>query len=266
MLNQTRTLLIDGDIFVYRISAANEKPIDWGNDFWTLHSDLSECRNSLDSMIAEYKEKLEADDIILAFSPARNFRYRVYPSYKSNRKGKRKPVCYVPLKQYALDNYKSFQRPDIEGDDVMGILATSPLIVKGEKVVVSLDKDLKTIPGLICDMRDPITIKEVSEADANYQHMYQTLIGDTSDGYPGCPGIGPKSAEKLLAVTDKTYETMWPVVVKAYEKVGLNEEVALVQAQIARICRRGDYDFLKKEVILWQPPKEQIAYADTSSM
>lgn len=252
-----RTLLIDGDILAYRVTAAAETPIDWGNDLWTLHADLSDCRDNLDRQIAMYLEELKADDIILAFSPPKNFRYRIYPQYKSHRQGKRKPVTYVPLKEYAHERYKTFERPDLEGDDVLGILATSPVIVKGEKVIVSLDKDLKTIPGLICDMREPITIQEITEEEADYNHMYQTLVGDTADGYPGCPGIGPVSATKLLADVPKTYDAMWPVVVKAYEKKGLSEEVALVQAQIARICRRDDYDFKRKEVILWNPPQKK---------
>lgn len=247
-----RTLLLDGDILAYRVTAAAETPIDWGNDLWTLHADLSDCRDNLDRQIAMYLEELKADDIILAFSPPKNFRYRIYPQYKSHRQGKRKPVTYVPLKEYAHERYKTFERPDLEGDDVLGILATSPVIVKGEKVIVSLDKDLKTIPGLICDMREPITIQEITEEEADYNHMYQTLVGDTADGYPGCPGIGPVSATKLLADVPRTYADMWPVVVKAYEKKGLSEEVALVQAQIARICRRDDYDFKKKEVIPWK--------------
>lgn len=252
-----RTLLIDGDILVYRISAASETPIDWGGDFWTLHSDFAQCREYLDGQIENYLEVLKADSVVLAFSPKRNFRYRVYPQYKANRQGKRKPITYVPLKQYAFDKYETFQRPDIEGDDILGILATSPVIIKGEKVIVSLDKDLKTIPGLICDMREPYEIREVSQEAADYMHMYQALCGDTADGYPGCPGIGPKSAEKLLSTVPHTYQAMWPVVLKAYKDKGLSEEVALVQAQIARICRRDDYDFKKKEVIIWQPPKEK---------
>lgn len=248
-----RTLLIDGDILVYRITAAAEVPIDWGNDLWTLHADMSECRDALDRQIDMYLEELKADDVILAFSPDRNFRYRVYPQYKSHRQGKRKPVTYVPLKTYAHEKYKTFERPDLEGDDVLGILATSPVIVKGEKVIVSLDKDLKTIPGLICNMREPIEVCEISEETADYNHMLQTLTGDTADGYPGCPSVGPKTAEKLLDGVPKTYANMWPVVVQAYEKKGLSEEVALVQAQIARICRRDDYDFKRKKVILWKP-------------
>lgn len=255
MTNPHRTLLIDGDILVYRIAASAEVPIDWGNDLWTLHSDFGYCRDALDAQIDMYLEELKANGVVLAFSPPKNFRYRVYPEYKANRTGKRKPIVYKPLKEYAMTRYKSFQRPDIEGDDILGILATSQKIIPGEKVIVSLDKDLKTIPSLICDMRDPITVQEISEGDADYAHMYQTLVGDTTDGYPGCPGIGPVSAEKLLSNVPHTYKAMWPIVVSAYKKKGLCEAVALVQAQVARICRRDDYDFEKKQVILWTPPK-----------
>lgn len=230
-----------------------ETPTDWGNDFWTLHCDFGRCKDSLDTQVQGYKDNLNADDIVIALSPPKNYRYRIYPQYKSNRTGKRKPMCYGAMKGYIKDNYKTFERPDIEADDVMGILSTSEKIIKGEKVIVSMDKDLKTIPGLICDMRT-YDIYEVTEAEANYRHMYQTLIGDTSDGYPGCPGVGPKTAEKLLEATDGTYETMWSVVVEQFTKKGLGEEMALTMARLARICRRDDYDFKKKEVILWEPP------------
>lgn len=161
-------------------------------------------------------------------------------------------MCYAAIKDYIKETYRTYERPDLEGDDVLGILSTSPKIIRGEKVIVSLDKDLKTIPGLICDMKD-FEISEISEAEADYMHMYQTLTGDTADGYSGCPGVGPKNAEKLLADTDGTYQTMWPVVVGQYQKKGLSEEEALIMARVARICRRDDYDFQRKEVILWNP-------------
>lgn len=251
-----RTLLFDGDILCYQITSALEIPTDWGNDMWTLHTDFGQCRDKLDQQIDEYLQKLEAGAAIIALSPARNFRYRIYPQYKSNRVGKRKPMCYKALREYIADKYDTFQRPDIEADDVLGILSTSTKIIKGEKIIISLDKDMKTIPGLICDMRT-YDINEISVNEADYRHMLQTLCGDTTDGYPGCPGIGTVKAEKLLADTDKTYETMWPVVREAYANKGLAEEYALTMARIARICRRDDYNFKKKEVILWTPPTTQ---------
>jgi DNA polymerase-1 len=131
----------------------------------------------------------------------------------------------------------------------MGIFATWSKL-KGEKVIVSIDKDMKTIPGLYS--RDGETIVEVSEDEADYWHLFQTLTGDQTDGYSGCPGIGPKKAEAILQHPDNQ-DDLWGVVVRTFVKAGLNEDEALVQARVARILRASDYDFEKKEPILWTP-------------
>ena len=114
-----KTLLIDGDIFIYRITAASETPIEWDNDLWTLHSDFNQCKEALDTQIADYKKNLNADDIVIALSPPTNFRYRIYPQYKSNRKGKRKPITYMPLKHYVTENYNTYQRPILKSDETI---------------------------------------------------------------------------------------------------------------------------------------------------
>jgi hypothetical protein len=43
---------------------------------------------------------------------------------------------------------------------------------------------------------------EITEAQADRFHMIQTLTGDVTDGYPGCPGIGPVKAEQILNVRE----------------------------------------------------------------
>jgi len=81
---------------------------------------------------------------------------------------------------------------------VMGILATKP--GNREKypslIVISQDKDMKTLPATVWNGKDLVTY---TEAEADYWHMYQTLVGDAADGYKGCPKVGPVKAEKLLA-------------------------------------------------------------------
>ena len=180
------------------------------------------------------------------------------------------------MKKWLVDEYDAKIKPGIEADDTMGILATHPRLVKGEKIIVSLDKDMKTIPGLLYRAGELI---ELSEEDADYWHMYQTIIGDSTDGYPGCPGAGPTMAEHLLKdhvkltpyehelkrgkrkgeieirYAEEPADTMWESVVSVYESKGLTEEDALVQARCARILRYQDYDFKKKEAKLWMPPK-----------
>ena len=75
--------------------------------------------------------------------------------------------------------------------------------MKGQRqaIIVSQDgvKDMKTIPTIVWDGKDLLTI---SEPWADYWHLYQTLVGDTSDGYKGCPGVGKVKAEKLLEFSD----------------------------------------------------------------
>jgi DNA polymerase-1 len=93
----------------------------------------------------------------------------------------------------------------------------------------------------------------VTEDEADYWHMFQTLTGDTVDGFKGCPGMGPVGAQKLLGEAMATEDGMWPYVVKAYEKKKLTEADALTQARLARILRWGDWDKNKKEPILWTP-------------
>ena len=84
--------------------------------------------------------------------------------------------------------------------------------------------------------------------------MFQTLTGDKTDGYAGCPSIGPKTAEKILKGAE-TLADMWTAVTDTYAKQKLSTEVALQQAQVARICRASDFNFKTKKVIPWTPPK-----------
>jgi len=83
--------------------------------------------------------------------------------------------------------------------------------------------------------------------------MTQALTGDVVDGYSGLVGCGPKTAEKILEGCTNVSE-MWDAVVKAYSKKKLSEHVALVQAQVARICRSTEFDFNTGKVIPWTPP------------
>ena len=77
----------------------------------------------------------------------------------------------------------------------------------------------------------------------------QVLTGDSTDNYPGCPGIGPKKAADIL-----NKELSWTSVVNAYLKAGLTEEDALLQARMARILQASDWNSKQQEPILWTPP------------
>lgn len=238
-----RTLLIDGDIVAYRYSSTVEQEVDWGDDVWSLWSDAKEAKQLILQYLDHLVEATAADDFVFTFSDKDNFRKAIYPDYKSNRKGKRKPTCYKGVKTWLESEYESIEMPGLEGDDVMGILATSGKYE--ETVIVSEDKDMKTIPGLLWRAAE---MEDISEEYADYYHLYQTLVGDPTDGYKGCKGVGDKRATDIL-----TKDPTWEAVVKAYEKAGQTEEEALVQARLARILRASDYNTNTKEPILWTP-------------
>ncbi len=100
-------------------------------------------------------------------------------------------------------------------------------------MIASLDKDLKTIPGVHIERGGLI---DISQYEADHAFYMQVLSGDASDGYPGCPGVGPKRAADILK-NAKTSEEMWAATLEAYEKKHLSREYALQMARCARILR-----------------------------
>ena len=264
-----RTVLIDADVLVYQASNSVQRTIEWEPGMFTVHGDLGSAKEIVDRKIGRICEQLKADKLVLALSDYDDpWRKRIMPEIKANRSAV-KPVLLHPLREYLHERYDVFQRPTLEGDDVLGILGTHPTLQPGQKITVTLDKDLKGVPGFHANLKEldkkgEDAITEISEHEADFFHLYQALAGDPSDGYPGCPGIGPKKADKILrAVMDEgtpwaDRESLltgyWEAIVATYTKAGLNGEVALLNARVARICRFRDYDYSKKRVILWSPP------------
>lgn len=244
-------IIMDADMFAFRASITVETEINWQGDLWTMHSDLADAKatfddttqNIVDKILAHYKYE-GAYEIIMCLSSASNFRKQVLPTYKLNRASKRKPLAYTALVDWIKDNYTCCQIEGLEADDCIGILATTP---GTNAVIVSGDKDMRSIPGRYYDFIHDVYY-DISEQEANYRHLWQTLVGDIADNYKGCPGIGEVSAKKLL---DK--DCSWQTVLDAFIKKGLPEYEALAQARVARILRYSDYDFKNNKPILWAP-------------
>ena len=244
-----RKLLIDGSVIVYRVASALEEATEWEFDMWTLHADFALAKQTLDNSIKHYLERLNCNEVIIALDDKDNFRTKVYPEYKSNRKKIRKPIIVKPLKEYLKKNFNCVILPALEGDDVLGILATSPENIDNA-VILSSDKDMRTVPGLHHFIHDGST-ELVDEQTANYNFMFQTLTGDMTDNFSGCPKVGAIKAERVLAKAPKTLPDMWKAVVDEYKRAELDEEYALTQARLARILRVSDWDAKQQRPILW---------------
>ena len=264
-----RLAIIDADILAYQAAVVSEQPYDWGDGMWTLHAFEEDAIKAFETSLSSLLEKVGATRYVLAFSSSDNWRKEVLPTYKSNRATVRKPLLLKFIREYAYDKHHCASVPTLEGDDVIGIHATHPSKMNATKdaVICSLDKDFKTIPGKHYNFgRDEFF--EISEHQADYWHMMQTLTGDATDGYAGCPGVGPKTAEKILkaaldegslwANPEELRAIYWKHVVKAFEKAGFSEEEALVQARVARILRHEDFNYTEGTVNLWNPPQVTV--------
>ena len=239
-------LLIDADIYAFRCLAATEEETDWGDDIWSLSTDLKVAKQAFQGELVKFTEKLGFDDHILCFSSPTNFRRDINPDYKSARKKTRKPLGYVAFVNWAKETYPFMVKDGLEADDCLGILATQPTNI-GKCIVVSDDKDLKTIP---CQLYRPMADERltVSEAEADKWFYTQTLTGDPTDGYAGCPTIGAKRAETILGTRPD-----WSLVERTYIKNGLTRDDAIMQARMARILRWSDWDHDNQKPKLWEP-------------
>lgn len=291
-------LLLDGDYLLFSAMSASENEVDWGDDMWTLECDHNKARAILRSTIRGIRERLKEfnnAELVMVFSTANgddNWRKQVLGSYKANRKGKRKPVGYPALLKELLNNegdwgfYRTFQWDGLEGDDVLGILATNPgYLGVDEAIPVSCDKDFNTLPGRFYWLTNNKVVTNTL-AEANRWHMYQAIKGDTTDGYGGIPGVGEQvDGVPLLEWLDnptyfyQTTKTLksgkrkgqevtqwvskalnpddglskWDCVVSLANRQGMSEEDLIVQAQVARILRTDDFCWETKRPIPWLP-------------
>lgn len=275
-----RIALIDADVVAYHAAFSAETPLNWGSGLWTLHAWEDDVRARVIDEIELIIERCEASDVVLALSHGKNWRKDVLPDYKANRSNQRKPMLLKFARQFLKSNYPTEVWPNLEADDLLGILATSPDYYRDENpIIVSIDKDLSQIPGrhLRYDKEnDQDWIEEITEEQGDRLHMIQTLSGDPVDNYSGCPGIGDTKAQQIVdnptriePVTETIKsgknkgqertrwketgpaESVWEAVLCRFRKAGLTEDEALQQARVAKILRAEDYDMDKGEVILW---------------
>ena len=233
-------LLIDADYIVYKACAGAEDEIDWGDDVITVVSKFSEAMKNVERDLTRIKGEFMWDvpEMILFFSDSKNFRKKIYPEYKGHR-NRKKPCGYRRVITELGKRYELIRLPELEADDSMGIYATE----HPGNIIVSPDKDMRQIPGKLFDLKETVTIEP---EEGRRWHLIQSLAGDQTDGYSGCPGIGIKRAVTLFE--EGGYN--WDVVVKAFKAKELGEDVALMNAQLAKILTNKDYD---GHVIPWTP-------------
>lgn len=242
-----KKLLIDGDTVAFHACVSKNED---GN-----FKDIDQAIVHMEEHIQFLQSYLQVDSYVMLLSdPQANFRKEVFPTYKSNRAGAERPPLLDTLKDYLREHHLAYHEPRLEADDLQGILATTD--DGDEKIIVSVDKDLRQIPGLLFNpnkYRDGI--QTITPEEGLRWKFAQAVLGDSVDGYPGVPGIGPKKQEKLFDdyLKDHRVDELWPLVLSVFQKYSLDEDFALKQIRCAHILQAPDYNWSTNEIRLWTP-------------
>ncbi|WP_315444719.1 DNA polymerase I [uncultured Selenomonas sp.] len=192
-------------------------------------------------MLVKLLKEFDPTQVVIAFDKSRTtFRTALYPEYKGTRdKTPEELISQIPLlKELAQAlGIPFFELDDYEADDIIGTLATQAAAQGVETVVVTGDRDALQL------IRDGLTVvltkKGISDTRAYDVKMFEEeygfapirlidmkgLMGDSSDNIPGVPGIGPKTATKLLI----EYGTIENVLDHAGEVSGKKLSASLVE-------------------------------------
>lgn len=220
-----RTLLIDGDIIIYRPCCIFNEDSD---------SDRGMIAKKINDKIEELMIAAGCTKYIMFVTTKFNVRDYYVDDYKANRQDVDRPVNLAWAKRWSTQTLNTHFRRYLEADDLLGIHQTE------DTVIWSLDKDLRQIAGshLDDDTMEVVKVthggllrtkKWVTESGKKKEGIYfngmigfyyQLLIGDSTDWIVGCgkrvkqvyksgakkgqsyikrDGIGPKAAMKILS-------------------------------------------------------------------
>lgn len=195
--------------------------------------------------------------IAVAFDHGKTFRHEAFPAYKAQREETPEDIrASIPIIKQILEAYKIpiLQVDGFEADDIIGTLAYRADKEGTDCYMVTPDKDYAQLVTDHVRMYRPrhgggyetMGPKEVCEKygiDSTSQVIdLLGLMGDSSDNYPGCPGVGEKTAVKLilefesieglLASTDKLKGKMKEKVEQSVEDIRMSKYLAQIRTDV----------------------------------
>lgn len=221
------------------------------------------------SMLFKFIELAQPDGIVCAFDAGKpKFRIEALEQYKAQRPPMDDELrVQFPIMENLLEamGIPVVKVPGWEGDDILGTIAArdeqrgyETLLVSGDKDVNQLVTELThvvTTKKGITDVVifDPDTVREKYGISPEQFPDYLGFMGDTSDNIPGVPGIGPKTAQKLLSQygsMEGVYDNLDKLKGKQLENIRDNRDLAFLSRKIATIVRDLDFE-LDVDDVAW---------------
>lgn len=207
--------------------------------------------------LREIIDKEHPTHLGVAFDHGKTFRHEAYPPYKAQREETPEDIkLSVPYIKEILQamHIPVLQADGFEADDVIGTLATKAGQAGVETYMLTPDKDygqliapnvfmFKPRHGGGYDKIGESEIKEKYGIDSAHKVIdLLALMGDSADNYPGCPGVGEKTAvklinefgscEELLAHADRLKEKMREKVENAKDDIKMSKFLATIRTDV----------------------------------
>ncbi|MBC2283225.1 DNA polymerase I [Listeria booriae] len=206
-------------------------------------------------MLMNVLEREQPDHVLVAFDAGKTtFRHSQYKEYKGGRQKTPSELSeQFPFIRELLDAYSipRYELVNYEADDIIGTLTKEAEKADLEVVVITGDRDLTQLASPkttvfitkkgITDMEEntPASLKEKYDLTPEQIIDMKGLMGDSSDNIPGIPGVGEKTALKLLHQFGTVEEVLANVDQisgkKLQEKVQDNKESAIMSKELATI-------------------------------
>ncbi|WP_157843178.1 DNA polymerase I [Bacillus sp. FJAT-42315] len=268
---EKKIVLIDGNSVAYRAFFA--LPL--------LNNDKGIHTNAVygfTMMLMKILQEEQPTHILVAFDAGKTtFRHETYQEYKGGRQ-KTPPELseQFPYLRELLNGYHIpyFELENYEADDIIGTLSLQAEQDGFQVKIFSGDKDLTQLSSeatTVCITRKGITDIEVYTPD-HIQEKYgltpeqiidmKGLMGDSSDNIPGVPGVGEKTAIKLLkqfASVEQLLNSIDDVSGKKLkEKLEEHKDLALMSKQLATILREVPMDVSLDSLQYEGPDNDQV--------
>lgn len=196
-------ILIDGSAYLYRaFYALPPLQNNQGQETGAIHGFIK----AINKITQDYKPT----NIAVVFDPkGKNFRHDIYPEYKANRsKMPEELSSQIPILYTALDliGLRPIIKDGVEADDIIGTLARKFSKENIKIEIFSGDKDFAQLVNKNINIINPVNFERLDEkgierkyeVNPKYFIDYLSLMGDKSDNIPGVPGIGSKTAIKMI--------------------------------------------------------------------
>lgn len=208
------------------------------------------------SMVLKTIKDINPQKLVICFDyPAPNFRHERYVGYQIKRP-KKDPTLSQQVKRTKKIvkeiGLSAYCKKGFEADDVIATVSYKAESKGYETVILTGDKDLMQLvdkdTSLIMPLRGisqtvkvrPNEVKKQLGIPPNLVIDYKALIGDTSDNYPGVPGIGPKTAQKLLKEFnsfDNIYKNLDKIQDSVKDKLVQGKEAGFLSQELAKVKR-----------------------------